>query len=216
LLVAFNLINGVDIPETEARIAAYRAENAALIELNIQREQDYANALKEQEELERREREQRALDLRLEEEGERQEREHERQKIIDRLESSDKDASEVIKKARAKMRKNLRREEEERKAQAQARLLRSRTVKGVAVKDVPHVPLTDNYYAYEDAFQLLQTYNDLASDAVRYDREGIMRAGGYIVSQAWERAIRTSVAGLDIMPLEGLPSTEPADVAMAS
>ena len=32
---AFNLINEVNIPETEARINAYRKENAALIELNV-------------------------------------------------------------------------------------------------------------------------------------------------------------------------------------
>ena len=47
---AFNLINDIDIPQTEARIAAYRAENAALIELNIQREEAYAQGLRDQEE----------------------------------------------------------------------------------------------------------------------------------------------------------------------
>ena len=48
----FNLINDIDVPETEARIAAYRKENAALIELNLQREEQYAQYLKEQEEAE--------------------------------------------------------------------------------------------------------------------------------------------------------------------
>lgn len=44
---AFNLINELDIPQTEARIAAYRAENATLIELNIQRDEAYAQSLRE-------------------------------------------------------------------------------------------------------------------------------------------------------------------------
>ncbi|TFY73082.1 hypothetical protein EWM64_g10930, partial [Hericium alpestre] len=51
--ITFNLINDIDIPQTEARIAAYHKENAALIELNQQREAAYVLALKEQEDAER-------------------------------------------------------------------------------------------------------------------------------------------------------------------
>ena len=71
--------------------------------------------------------------------------------------------------------------------------------------DVPHVPLEDNYYTYEDMFSMQETYHDPVSDAVRRDREGIMRAGGYRVEQAWERALRFAVAGLEVVPLSGLP-----------
>ncbi|TFY64182.1 hypothetical protein EVJ58_g2774 [Rhodofomes roseus] len=88
--IAFNLINDIDIPETEARITAYRQENAALTELNVQREEQYQKYLKEKEDAERQEREQRALDLRQIEEEEREEREKERREIIDKLETSDK------------------------------------------------------------------------------------------------------------------------------
>lgn len=72
--------------------------------------------------------------------------------------------------------------------------------------DVPHVPLQDDWYAYEDKFTLRSNYDDPASEAVRRDREGIMRAGGYMVEEAWERALRSAVAGLDLAPLQGLPS----------
>jgi CDK-activating kinase assembly factor MAT1 len=85
MISAFNLINEIDIPATEARIAAYRAENAALIQLNIQREKLDAQELQEEEERDRREREERMRDLRREEEEERQEREKERRAIIDGL-----------------------------------------------------------------------------------------------------------------------------------
>ena len=45
-----------------------------------------------------------------------------------------------------------------------------------------------------------------------------MRAGGYIIEEAWERALRSAVAGLDLQPLVGFgPETEPdGDVVMAS
>lgn len=74
------------------------------------------------------------------------------------------------------------------------------------------MPLQDEWYAYDDMFVLKGTYDDKASEAVRKDREGIMRAGGYCVEDAWERALRLAVAGLDVPPLVGLGG----DVAMAS
>ena len=79
--------------------------------------------------------------------------------------------------------------------------MRLRAAQNAAVvPDQPHVPLSDTYYAYEDMFALRSSYSDPASDAVRRDKEGIMRAGGYRVEEAWERALRYAVAGLDISP----------------
>ncbi|KAG8217300.1 CDK-activating kinase assembly factor MAT1-domain-containing protein [Butyriboletus roseoflavus] len=105
--ITFNLINDIDVPETEARIERYRKENAPLIELNLRREEQYVQALKEQEEQERLEREQRALEVRKEEELEREEKEKGRREIIDRLETSTKDAAKVIAKSRAEANKRL-------------------------------------------------------------------------------------------------------------
>ncbi|OCH87413.1 CDK-activating kinase assembly factor [Obba rivulosa] len=225
--ITFNLINDIDVAETEARIVQYRQENAALIELNIQREEQYAQYLKEQEDFERQEREQRAAELRRAEEEEREEREKGRREIIDKLETSDKDAIKLVARSRleAMRRASARSTSSGNVLQSSSRLLRSRAAQSTVVPDVPHVPLQDNWYAYEDMFTLRDNYDDPASEAVRRDREGIMRAGGYRVEQAWERALRCAVAGLEIMPLEGLHSTasDPAavpgaggDVVMAS
>ncbi|KAG8821281.1 TFIIH/NER complex subunit [Serendipita sp. 399] len=83
--IASNLINGIDVEKMEARIAAYKAENAALIELNIQREErDLMNA-QEEEERQRQEREERANEIRREEELERAERAKEGLKILEGL-----------------------------------------------------------------------------------------------------------------------------------
>lgn len=203
--ITFNLINDVEIPETEARIARFRAANAALIELNIQREQQYAEQLKAQEGAERLERERRALELRRAEEEEREELEKSRQEIIDKLETSDKDAGKLIARSRAEAlrRASARTASAANALHSNSRLLRTRAAHS-AVPDVPHVPLQDDWYAYDDMFVLRDNYDDPASEAVRKDREGIMRAGGYMVEEAWQRALRSAVAGLEISPLEGL------------
>ena len=85
-----------------------------------------------------------------------------------------------------------------------AQLLRTRAAQTAAIPDAPHVPIQDDWYTYDDMFVLKGTYEDVVSEAVRKDREGIMRAGGYRVEDAWERALRLAVAGLDIPPLVGL------------
>lgn len=216
---AFNLIHEIDIPETEARILAYRAENAAFIELNIQREEQYAHALKEQEDAERRDREQRALEARREEEEEREERERGHRDIIDGLETSDKDASKVIARSRAAAlkRSSARNASSSTASQSTsyAQLLRSRAAQSAVVPDVPHVTLQDDWYAYEDMYILRGVYQDSTSEAVRRDRDGIMRAGGYRVEEAWDRALRSAVGGLDVPPLIGLDN-DAGDVSMAS
>ncbi|KAH9997517.1 CDK-activating kinase assembly factor MAT1-domain-containing protein [Russula vinacea] len=185
--------------EDITRIAAYRKENAAFIELNQQREEAY----------------------------ERDAREGERRALIDNLENSDADAARLVAQARADA---LKRAAARTAAAHQAvfaqqqEAMRLRAAQSaVVVPDQPHVPLLDGYYAYEDLYGLRSSYFDPASDAVRRDREGVMRAGGYRVEEAWERALRYAVAGLDIIP----PLREPlpqdvitnridADVAMAS
>ncbi|KAH9180350.1 CDK-activating kinase assembly factor MAT1-domain-containing protein [Lactarius sanguifluus] len=219
--ITFNLINDIDIPETLARIAVYRKENAALIELNQQREEAYAHALKEQEDAERRERQLRAEEIRRAEEEEREAREGERRALIDNLEHSDADATRLVAQARSEALKRAAARTvaaQQAVQQSSANLLRSRAAQSAVVPDQPHVPLQDDYYAYEDLYSLRSSYFDPASDAVRRDKEGIMRAGGYRIEEAWARAIRSAVAGLDLLPysprgtsIEGLD----ADIVMA-
>ena len=50
---AFNLINSIDVAETEARIKRYKAENAALIEANASRSQSEAARQAERDEADR-------------------------------------------------------------------------------------------------------------------------------------------------------------------
>jgi len=85
--------------------------------------------------------------------------------------------------------------------QSNARLLRTRAA--IDIPDVPHIPFNDNYDCYEDKYQVRSSgYVDFFSEAVRKDREGIMRAGGYKVEEAWDRALRFAVASLDLPPIK--------------
>jgi CDK-activating kinase assembly factor MAT1 len=220
---AFNLINDVNKVETEAQIAKFRAENAAIIALNVQRDEQAARALQEQEAAARAARTERATALQAADAAEAEARERERATLIDRLEASDKDAGALV--ARAKADAHKRRavaNADAARAQRGASVLRARAAQS-RVQDEPHVALDDSYYAYEDRVRVRASgYNDPASEAVRRDQEGIMRAGGYRVEEAWERALRYAVAGLDLAPLSGLPGGPPlasdaqGDVVMAS
>lgn len=230
--IAFNLVNNIDLPATEARIAEYKAANAAITSLNIQREEAEALALKEQEELERREREARAAQLAQQEQQERDERQREERELIDKLETSQKDAHKIVAKSRVAAAKRSSARAASSNANSgifgmtfggeYAKLLKTRTTKAHNnVPDVPHVPFQDDWYAYEDLYAVREGgYDDVFSEAVRKDREGIMRAGGYRVEEAWNRALLSAVAGLDIMPLTGLgavgQSLLDADVVMES
>lgn len=189
--------------------------------------------MREQEEHERQAREARARELAREEEEQRESREQERQQLIDDLTYSSADAQRIADRHAKRQREKGKAERERREQRAAAATLSaSFTAAKVAkaraalstVPDEPHVPLNDNWSAYEDKFVLRESgYFDPMSEAVRKDREGIMRGGGYIVNEAWERALRSAVAGLDIMPLgeSGPPAggSNPlasGDVVMAS
>jgi CDK-activating kinase assembly factor MAT1 len=125
-------------------------------------------------------------------------------------------AARVIAKTRAEaLKRNAARAAASSSAPAsQSKLLRSRAAIASIVPDVPHEPLTDDWYAYDDQFVLRTSYNDPSNEAVRADREGLMRAGGYRTEEAWERAIRMAVAGLEIAPLQGTTTT--TDVMLVS
>jgi CDK-activating kinase assembly factor MAT1 len=224
LPAAFNLINDIDVAETEARIAQYRAANAAMISANAQRDAAAAQALRDAEELDRLERQERARELARGDAEEREERARERRDLIDRLEvaQNPEEARRAVERLRRHHALQQQQQQQGAASLSSARLLGRRAAQSTAVPDVPHVPLQDSYYGYEDRYAVKEAYDDPWSDAVRRDKEGIMRAGGYRVEEAWERAIRSTVAGLDLMPLSGLhPVAEGlvdagGDVVMAS
>jgi CDK-activating kinase assembly factor MAT1 len=193
----------VDLEKTEARIAAYRAENAALIELNIQREERDLMAAQEEEERERQERLDRAKDIRREEELERAERAKEGQRILEDL-ARGKDAKQVVAQSREAAAKREEKRITERNAAIMATMSTMKRRGEVMIPDPPHKPLADDWYDYSDKYVLRREYEDAVSELVRGDMERLALAGGYRVEDAWDRAVRCAVAGLETMPLIGL------------
>lgn len=171
----------------------------------MQREADYAQSLKAQEEAARQEKELRAEEARLSEEADREERDKYRREVIDRLETSDKDASKLVEQSRAKAAK---RNNARTSTATFSSLGIVRKAPAVLIPDEPHVPYNDDWNAYEDLYVLRDTFDDRASDTVKNDREGIMRAGGYNIEDAWRRAIMSAVAGIETRPLQGIHLTD--------
>lgn len=202
--ITFNLINGTEIERTEERIAELRRASAQLTSANAARELEYAASLQAAEEAEKLARQQRALQAQKEEEEEREERERERMKVIELLERSEMSEEQVKKEVeRWRREREKKRLAEQRRQQQAAKTLRNRAAaQSQMLPDTPHVPLQDDYYAWQDKYTMLPTYIDPSHGAVMQDREGIMRAGGYRIEEAWERAIRSAVAGLDVMPID--------------
>lgn len=204
--ISFNLINNIDVEETEKRIAAYREENAALIELNIQREEREMLTAQEEEEREREERQRRAEEIRREEENERAERTKASHKILEELARGNADARKVVAQSRAEAAKRAEQRAAAAKAASMATLSNLKRKNELAIPDPPHKPLIDDWYAYEDKYVLRREYQDGVMDHISEDVLRQMRIGGYRVEDAWDRAIRYAVAGLESQPLVGLPS----------
>ncbi|CAE6485041.1 unnamed protein product [Rhizoctonia solani] len=201
---AFNLVNDIDVAATEAKIAEHRAANAALIELNEQRESREAANLRDIEERERLDRQQRAEEARRAEEEEERERERSKLELINQLESSNAPASRVLAKAKAQQRQRETMRNLGSVVPSSSALLRAKAAaRAEAAVDVPHVPITDHWSAETHRFTLKESYDDALSIGVRADPRGVMRAGGYIIEQAWSRALTCGVMGLDIPPLRG-------------
>lgn len=206
--ITFNLIHNIKVRETEELIEKNRRENAALIELNIQRDERDVSSLQEEEARERRDREQRAAELRMMEEEEKFEKEREKQAIIDGLATSNTDADRLVAKTRAEAAKRS----QARRRPDISNLLSSSTTtsynntRNTFAKDEPHVPFTDDWDDCHDRFSLRlpgdqSPYYDPTTIEVRKDVEGKYRAGGYMLEEVWERALRSAVMALDITPL---------------
>ncbi|GAB1521657.1 TFIIH/NER complex subunit [Rhizoctonia solani] len=188
----------------EAKIAEHRAANAAIIEMNEQREAREAANLRDIEERERLDRQQRAEEARRAEEEEERERERNKLELINQLESSNAPASRVLAKAKAQQRQRETMRNVGSAVPSSSALLRAKAAaRAEAAVDVPHVPITDHWSAGTHRFTLKESYDDALSIGVRADPRGVMRAGGYMIEQAWSRALSCGVMGLDIPPLRG-------------
>jgi CDK-activating kinase assembly factor MAT1 len=219
-LTAFNLINAVDVEETDRKILAYQRENAEQIDMQSSFEDKHAELIRAQDEEERRRKQEQAAEFAQRDAAERAEREKEEQELLQLLEASGEgeDASKVIRKHRAvalkrssaRMASDTTQSSHTGAGSGKPSLLsryagfnRNSFAAEQNKKDpfAPEDPMADYdtaFYDYRDLFTLRsveQPYVDKGTHEVL--RDGKKQGGGFDVRKSvWERAIRSAVMGL--------------------
>ncbi|CAK9779453.1 CDK-activating kinase assembly factor [Cutaneotrichosporon oleaginosum] len=210
--MTFNLLNDIDVAETEARIAAYQSENASLITKNKHKAAMESMSASERDEVEKRAKAERA---RMIEEAERVERaadEKAKAEIVDAL--SRQEGGEAL---AQEIRQRHAKAKADRAAALAAAVPPSLAL--LAKDDGPvHSPNSPAYAGpyvpipYNDPdkapwaewYVLKDAYADGRAGVVkaREDRDKIYRAGGWDVREYWEYEVRCAIESLCIEPLE--------------
>ncbi|WVR08880.1 CDK-activating kinase assembly factor MAT1 [Kwoniella sp. DSM 27419] len=208
--LTFNLLNDIDLEQTEARIAAFTKQNATIIAANQEKTALEAMSQAEREEVERKAREER---MRMVEESERIEREEEervKREVMETLARGDTQRARTIELA-ARSAKQAR-------AEALFKFVPP-SLLSTADNDADevHTPLSPSYAgpfvpipysapedaAYNGWYELQDGYMDGRAGVtfVRENKEGKVRGGGWDLGLFWEMEIRSAVESVGIEPL---------------
>ncbi|TIA91093.1 hypothetical protein E3P99_01243 [Wallemia hederae] len=197
--ITYNLINNIDLAQTEAKIRAHQAKNASSIISNSAKEVADAEAVKAEEERERKEREARAKEARRELEQEMFEKDQDKEVLLRELEHSSKSAEKVLAKQKSKALKRS-------SARTTNQLKPVSIPTSTFPPDNPIPFMTDDVWdplydedAYNDYSSLYKLAPNVYADGYK-NAESVVggdekaRAGGWTREQAWERAIREGVS----------------------
>ena len=216
LTSAFNLLNDIDVPATEKRIAEFRKQNAQIITTNAQRAALEQLSQAEKDDIERRAREER---MRMVEEAERveaMEEERSRAEIVQALAKGSRETAEAVR-LRAAKAKAARAEALAAAVPPSLAALYASMVPDTADEDVsplsaaykgPYVPMP---FSDVDAapwkawYELADDYVDGRTGVayIRDDKDGKVRGGGFDLGLFWEMEIRSAVESLGVEPLRG-------------
>lgn len=217
---AFNLINQVDVEETERRLQAYARENAEQIDMQSSFEDRQAELVRLQDEEDRRQKAERAAEFAKQDALDKEERAQQERNIIQALEEGEGSAEKIVKKQRAvALKRSSARQALDplppNTSNSKPSLLskyagfnRANFAAGNIEKDPfePEDPMADydqNWYDYRDLFtlrDLSRPYVEQATEAALHDRKKL--AGGMDVKRSvWERSVRSAVMGLWTPPV---------------
>ncbi|KAI7907257.1 CDK-activating kinase assembly factor MAT1-domain-containing protein, partial [Cokeromyces recurvatus] len=208
--IAFNLMNEVDVAETEAKIAAYEMENKESIAANqakLLNEQRYRNY---QDELEKKEREQKREEYLKQLEEERKMKEIEKSDIITELATSNKSAQAVIQARQATALKRssaLRQQQQQQQQQTDNKLFIPSWITTAMEADVD---MRENearnfdplalQYEYTSGYTVRENYMDSSTEYIHNNKQ--VKAGGYQAKFAHQRALMASFTGILCQPVE--------------
>ena len=215
--IIFNLVNGTDIKETEAKILQYEAENKSSITANQARLRAESEALTKQEDLLRQQREQSRLAALKADAEEAYERERQKTDLIRDLASSEGSAEKILarNKAAALKRSSARRINEESNRFTPGRInVGMRMNDDEMEDDGPFDPLGGEgeesslyvvHQDYDDAYDFIEDGSNLRwLDQVKNDK--VASAGGFLVHDVYKRGLFEAYAGLGCILSDELTS----------
>ncbi|RKP40151.1 CDK-activating kinase assembly factor MAT1-domain-containing protein, partial [Dimargaris cristalligena] len=218
--LAFNLVNGIDVEETEERIQKFALENRDSIAANLaraQREERMFNYRLEQEKADKEVQRQMYLQQLEKEELART---SEKSSIINQLATSNQAARDILaQRAITLKRSSMRRQQEESSShsfrshdsalQDHSWMDQAHDDDFMDVDGEEFSPL-DDQYGPVDGFTLRTDYYDPISNSLQNVQ--VLISGGYSATFAHERALEAAFTGLTIAPLTGLsPNPEAAE-----
>lgn len=210
LTPAFNLLNDIDVAETEAKMASFATDNASLIAKNRHKAEMESMSLVEREEVEKTAKAERLRMIKEAEVVEKAEDERVQAEIVDAM--SRPDGEEIAKEIRAHAAKA--------RAARAAALDAAVPLSAADLKkkdEAPHTPNSPAYHgpyvpipyadpdsaAWSHWYSVKDDYADGRRDVIsaRGEMERVMRAGGYDLGVFWEMEVRSAIDSLSIEPL---------------
>jgi len=211
-------VNGTDLKETEAKVAAYEAANRTSIAANVARQASESAALSHQEEISRQQREQARLTALKEAAEEEYERNRQKTDLIRDLASSEGSAEKILarNKAAALKRSSARRVNEVQQQQRINKTFAMHRMEDVGDEDEgPFDPL-DGQGEESSLYVVHQNYDDsydLGRSALIYSwldgvkNDLVASAGGFVVHDVYKRGLFEAYAGLGCILSDELAAT---------
>ncbi|KAI8140585.1 CDK-activating kinase assembly factor MAT1-domain-containing protein, partial [Fennellomyces sp. T-0311] len=205
--VAFNLMNEVDVAETEAKITAYELENKDSIAANEARMANEQRFMNYQDELEKQQREQKREEYLNLLEEERRQKEHEKAEIIKELATSNKSAQAVLatRHSITLKRSSALRQQSENSSPARLTMpswittaMESDTE--MRESDAGDFDPFEYRYEYTGGYDVHDSYDDPSTEYLHNNKRA--RAGGFAAKYAFDRALNDAFTGITCVPVE--------------
>lgn len=206
LTIAFNLVNGTDLKETEAKVSAYEAANRTSIVTNTARQLSEQASLQKQEDSIRQHREAARLAALRQEADEQYERERQKSDLIRDLASSEGSADKILarNKAAALKRSSARRQNEESRLIAGGGFVFPGAGSGAAAveEDGGVFDPLGGEGVESSLYRVKQSYEDKWLEPLSRDEKAL--AGGFLVHDVYRRGLFEAYAGLGCILSEEL------------
>ncbi|KAL0140831.1 CDK-activating kinase assembly factor [Mucor lusitanicus] len=205
--ITFNLMNEVDVAETEAKIAAYEMENKDSIAANQAKNVNEQRFRSYQDEMEKQEREQKREEYLQQLEEERKQKEMEKSDIISELASTNKSAQAVIQTRQATA---LKRSSARQQQQQQSESSRIAMPSWITTAMDTDAEMRENearnfdplslQYEYTSGYTVRENYIDPSTEYLHNNKQA--KAGGYAPKFAHQRALMSAFTGVLCQPID--------------